>query len=205
MAVTNGYCTKEDLSQRFDLGTGSASDWEIEDAVNAASRAIDAYCGRFFYSASSSTRVFHATDPYLVYIDDVQSVTTLKTDEGDDGTFETTWASTDFETYPLNSVANGVTGHPVTSIRAVAARTFPTGMDRACVQVTGSWGWAAVPSEVRSACLILAGELFKLRDAPFGATGFGDLGIIRVRENPRVQALLAPFCRVGGTAIGVFA
>ena len=36
------------------------------------------------------------------------------------------------------------------------------------IQVTGTWGWPAVPVLVRQASLMLATELFKQKDAPAG-------------------------------------
>jgi len=34
--------------------------------------------------------------------------------------------------------------------------------------------------------------LYKLKDAPFGVMGFGGMGnVVRVRENPKVMALLS--------------
>jgi hypothetical protein len=42
---------------------------------------------------------------------------------------------------------------------------------------------------------MLAEETFKLKDAPFGVAGFGDFGVVRVRENPAVARLLAPYKR----------
>jgi hypothetical protein len=39
----------------------------------------------------------------------------------------------------------------------------------------------------------MAAEVFRLRDAPFGAVGMADLGIIRVRENPKYLRLIAEY------------
>jgi hypothetical protein len=35
--------------------------------------------------------------------------------------------------------------------------------------------------------------VFRLRDAPFGAVGFGEIGIVRVRENPKYMRLIADY------------
>ena len=43
--------------------------------------------------------------------------------------------------------------------------------------------------------MILTTELFALKDTKFGATSFADLGIIRVRDNPKVLRLLGPYQR----------
>jgi hypothetical protein len=46
---------------------------------------------------------------------------------------------------------------------------------------------------VHEACLIVASETVKLRDAPFGVAGYGDYGAIRVRNNPMAMGMLAPY------------
>lgn len=207
MPITNGYCTQAEVEARLRLQENTDYDDIVIDAVNAASRAIDAHCGRVFYSSVSSARVFHATNTDVIWIDDVQSVGTLKTDDGDDGTFETTWASTDFEAYPLNGRSGGITGHPVTHIKAVGDYRFPTGMRRACVQVTGAWGWAAVPEPVKSAALILAGAEVVKATAPGGIVGSDQFGPIRLPRDEKmmVEAKLLPYCRHGGPGLPGFA
>jgi hypothetical protein len=49
---------------------------------------------------------------------------------------------------------------------------------------------------VHEACLIAATEIFKLKDTPFGIGGYTDFGIMRVRDNPFVARMLAPYQRV---------
>jgi hypothetical protein len=78
-------------------------------------------------------------------------------------------------------------------VRPFAAACFPCWEDG--VQVTAQWGWAAVPPAVKEACLILAEETFKLKDAPFGIQGYGDYGPVRVRDNPKVASMLNPYRR----------
>jgi hypothetical protein len=48
---------------------------------------------------------------------------------------------------------------------------------------------------VTEACRIAAEEIFKLRDTPFGIGGYGDFGVIRVRDNPFTSRLLNPYRR----------
>jgi hypothetical protein len=63
--------------------------------------------------------------------------------------------------------------------------------------VTAKWGWAAVPDDVEQACRILVARFFKVREAPLGVAGFGDLGLIRVRDDPTALGLLQPYPRLG--------
>ena len=45
------------------------------------------------------------------------------------------------------------------------------------IQVTGVFGWPAVPLAVKQAALIAAADLFRLKDAPFGVAGFGEFAV----------------------------
>lgn len=157
--------------------------------------ALNRYCGRVFANTTAtSARVFRATDYSCLEVDDFATTTGLviATDSGSDGTFETTWASTDYELEPLNGLLDGQSW-PYTRIRAIN-RTFPV-TARAGVQVTASWGWPSTPPEVTQAAYILALDLFKLKDSPFGVAGASEYGVMRIRENAQLRMLLAPFCR----------
>ena len=67
--------------------------------------------------------------------------------------------------------------------------------DRAPLEVTATWGWSAVPTPVKEGCLILAEELYMLKNSPFGVGGYGQFGIIRARENPMVWQRIMPYAR----------
>lgn len=178
----------------------SVDDTNLTTAVNAANSAVVAYCGRNFDDAgSASARVFAPDDRYTLVCDDFHTITGLvvKTDDNDDGTFETTWSSTDYQLEPLNGRVGTVTV-PYTRIVALSTRTWPGPSRRALVQVTAQWGWASVPADVKEAALVKASRLFKRKDSPEGVLGgFADLGAVRVsaREDPDVMLLLRPYRR----------
>lgn len=187
------YCSLEELKSRAGM-TGTADDFEVALAIESASRWIDGYCDRRFWRGTD-TRTYESRSPHLVDVDDLVSVTTLKTDAGGDGTFETTWTAADYQLRPVNPNA-APEPLPYTSIRAVGSLTFPVvyGYAQRCdlVQVVGVFGWPSVPLAVKQAALILSADLFKLKGAPFGVANFGDFAV-RIRDNPRVTALLAPY------------
>lgn len=196
MALGDSYATLTELKARLDIADTNDDD-RLTDALAAASREIEQWCGRQFNDAgAASARVFHPLTPYTVMVDDFSTTTGLvvATDTDDDGTYDTTWTSSDYDLEPVNGVVSGMTGWPYYQLRAVGDYTFPRCVRRRrSVQVTAQWGWAAVPSEVKQACLIIAAESFKLGDAPFGVAGFGEFGPVRVRMNSRAQSLLAPY------------
>lgn len=196
MALGDPYATVEELKNR--LGIADYEDEvRLQDAVDAATDGINKFCGRQFNDAGSATaRVFKADHECLVRVDDFHTTTGLvvKTDDGDSGVYGTTWSAVDYELHPLNGVVDGLPGWPWHTIRSVNYRLFPC-YRRAGVQVTAQWGWAEVPTNVHEACLIAAEEIFKIRDTPFGIGGYGDFGVIRVRDNPFTARMLNPYRR----------
>jgi hypothetical protein len=195
----------EALKSRVGI-TDTVDDYELYEACFAASRAVEQACDRHFWRTPSATvRTVEPTDSMyqlkLPAFHDLVSVSALDTDSGGDGVFETSWAVTDYQLLPYSpSAAPEV--RPYTSIKAVGTQSFPrvfwfghsfVRSDR--VRVTGVWGWPAVPKAIKQASLIYAEELFKLKDAPFGVAGFGDLGVVRIRDNPKVASLIGPYRR----------
>jgi hypothetical protein len=197
VAITNGYLTLTELKTQLSIAD-TVDDTSLEQAIEAASREIDRYCGRrFYYDADVSARSYTASNPFRLYVDDFGTTTglVLKTDDNDDGTFETTWSASDYQVEPLNGrVESQAWAYFKLTILNGA---LPLGR-RARVQVTARWGWATTPTDVKEACYLLASDLFKAKDAPFGVAGFGDMGLIRIRSNPRAADLLDVYRHVRG-------
>jgi len=198
MAIVNGYCTLADLKAALRV-QDSIDDSLLELAIESASREIDGYCERVFYS-TSATRVYAPTNIYTVTTDDIISVTTLKS-SSDGVTYDITWQTSDYQLEPLNGVAGGLVT-PFTRIRATGNYLMPTFSVgtfyelEALIQVVGVFGWSAIPATIRQATVILAMRLFKRLDSPMGVIS-NDLGSMRVgRVDPDVETLLSPFRKV---------
>ena len=173
----------------------TADDFELRLAVESAARWIDDYCGRFFYRATQ-TRTFEPRDFYNCDIDDLVSVTTLKTDAGGDGVYETTWSASDYQLLPIGAPFYAEP-RPYTALKTVGGLMFPRVWwsfmrHTDLVQIAGVYGWPRIPSPVKQAQLLLAADLFKLKGAPFGVANMGDFAM-RIRDNNRVISLLQPF------------
>ena len=192
MAITNGYATLADVKNSLKI-TDNMDDSLLEIAVESASRLIDGYTGRYFYNGGTATRNYAASDSWIVYIDDVQSVSEVASTDEVGGTY-TTWTANDYQLEPLNGLTGGMT-QPYTSIRAVNQYVWPFLADRALVKITGVWGWASVPIAVKQATILQAARIFKRNDSPLGVAGFGDMGVVRVgsRLDPDVQHLVDPY------------
>jgi hypothetical protein len=193
MTITNGYATLAEFLKRYGLsGTDTDRDATAEAIIQAVSRVIDNYCGRAFYASSAHTaRVFTAADWWTVFIDDLATLDTsgVKTDEDADGTYETTWATTDFVTCPEN--ASIITWLETT---ANGSHTFP--LQRNGVQVTGTWGHT-LADPVKEACYLQSWRLFLRKTAPFGVAGSAEMGqsVVIPKLDPDVAMLLDAYKR----------
>ena len=195
MAITNGYCTLAELKAALRI-SDTVDDSLLEPAIESASRLIDGHCQRVFYNAGTATRVYVATYRDLVYTDDIAGTAlTLKTSTDEDGVFDVTWKTSDYQLEPVNGLVAGAAS-PYTRIRAIDNHWFPHG-SIAAVQVTATYGWPSVPSAVKQACVIQSSRLFKRLDSPLGVAGFGDIGIMRVDRglDSDVAQLLGPFVK----------
>jgi hypothetical protein len=194
MAITNGYATLAQIKASLRI-TDTVDDALLELAIESASREIDAVCERNFFS-TAGTRIYTPRDSYVVEIDDVVSVTSVKSSGAADGIFDTTWTTTDYQLEPLNGIAGGI-AVPYSFIRAVGDFTWPVSGKEATVQVVGTFGFASVPTAIKQATILLASRIFKRNDSPLGVAGFGDIGVIRVgRVDPDVEAMIHAYKKV---------
>jgi len=194
MAITNGYATLAQVKAAMRIND-SVDDTLIETAIESASRQIDGHCERRFYT-TATTRIYTPNDSFVCEIDDLVSITSLKTSSDVDGSFDTTWAADDYQLEPLNGIAGGM-DVSYTQIRATGDYLFPLSGGEATVQVVGTFGWATVPTDIEQACIILSQRQYKRYDSPLGVAGIGDIGIIRVsRIDPDVASILAPYRRL---------
>jgi hypothetical protein len=202
--ITNGYATRNQIKAALRIGTADTLDDElIDNCAGAASRLIDGYCNRQFWSVgSATTRVYMAENDFYCHIDDIAGTAiTLKTSGATDGNFDVTWTPSDYQLEPLNGRLDGLQWS-YDKIRAVGDYLFPTVNgnygEQALVQLTAVFGWPSVPEPVTQATIIQASRIFKRYDSPLGVAGFGDLGAIRVSRflDPDMAQLVEPYRRM---------
>ena len=194
----SNYITLEEFKYTAELTGFSFADGDIPNAIGAASRGIDEYCGRKFYT-DATTRYYTPVEPGYLRIDDLVTLGTMTSDLDGDGVFEQTWTlNTDFVLEPLNAAADG---KPYEEIRLHPAGSLRFSCYPRSVSVSGTFGWAATPAPVKEATTILASRLLRrAREAPFGVVGIGiDNAAVRIaRTDPDVAFLLDPFIRGAG-------
>jgi len=191
MAVTDAYATATEYRDAIDKDDTS-EDSEILTDLTASTRYIERKLGRFFTKdASAVARIYvprntgsptrvdwaESENPWkyggltrTLFVDDLVSVTSIKIDEDRDGSFsdEAALAGTDYELLPRNA-ALGSESSPYTSIELTEWGTkhaFPSG---ARVEVTGIWGWPAVPAAIKRACIHFT-ALVRLETPPSART-----------------------------------
>jgi len=168
MTITNGYATLAEYKtyvvargQASSISTDASDDAMIEDIIEAVSRYIDRETGRHFYSASE-TRYYTSIESDTLYIDDLSTATgfLLYTDDDGDRTYENTWASTDYDLLPLNAETDGF---PFTMVETTPNGSYTFPGTKKGVKITGTFGWAAVPDDIKIVCLMIAQNLYTKR------------------------------------------
>ena len=200
------YALVEELKQLLDIPSeDTASDVDLQRALDAASAWVDWFTGRTFGLVGTDTsplaRTYPAATTDVVAVIDLQSTApTVEVDTDGERTFVTTLLPEQFALEPL-------LGPPYATLRAwpdPAGDTVPVVFAPGqLVRVTGVWGCVdargRVPAPVTQGTLLLGARWFKRREAPLGVVQQPELDSfqeVRPRD-PDVSALLFPLCLPG--------
>jgi hypothetical protein len=175
---------------------GSETNADIADMTSAlagAEYAVKRHCHRDFTVATDTAtpRVFVPESDTVVRVDDFASTTGLVvTNDG------STIAAAGYQLEPLNGIDLTGEAVPYTTVRLVTGLCWTRTYRRATVSVTARWGWSTIPDDVVEATKILAKDLVHHRETRFGVAGWGQFGVVRMRENPTVLSLLQRVVRM---------
>ena len=153
--MRNTYLTLDALKSTGGLNiTGTAYDSRLLILLENISRQVDRYTNRVFYPWSG-TQMFSGDGSTLMLVPDLISVTSIKEDENEDGTFEVTWAGsgiggtdfflTPFQNQPsstIEQIAKPFTGVVVNSNSNGTQDEFIYGMRN--YEIVGTWGYSHV-------------------------------------------------------------
>ena len=160
MAIADAYSTA--AAYRAVTGrTDTSADADILTDLTAISRYIEGKLMRFFNKdAADVIRVYvPAQNSRAIWIDDLSAApATVKLDSAGDNTFATTLAATDYELLPLNA-DKGPEPRPYTRIRMTDWGDYSYFTKSERVQITGKWGWPAVPTAIARATIHLTAIL----------------------------------------------
>src|SRR5690606_31803660 len=96
---------------------------------------------------------------------------------------------------PVNAVANG---RPYEELVVHPSNEVQLSELEAGVRVHAQFGWTAVPTAIKQACLLQASRLLARRDSPYGVAGSPEAGSevrLLARVDPDVEVALAPYKR----------
>jgi hypothetical protein len=200
MAWAPDYCTVAELKSFVKIDD-TDDDVELGFAITAASRAVDTHCNRQFGLIAAPALFAYVAWPdlergrWVVDIDDLMTVTGLVVE------VPTVGVTTAFAKEPANAAAKG---EPWTRlVFDKDAAVTPTLANDYAVNVTGRFGWSAVPVPVKEATMLQASRLFSRRTSPYGVAGSPDQGSelrLLARLDPDVAVSLnGPLVRPRGT------
>jgi len=200
VAALNAYITRAKLQAAVGDSL-QVHEAEHDRAIEAASRKIDEWTGRYFYQdAVASARVFRAKSRTCVCTGDFDATADVivETDDDDDGVFETEWTVGQWQAEPFVRW-NGKPHVVITT--ATRTREFPFGSRRPLVQVTAQWGWASVPVAVEQATEYLAILFFRAKDQYGVSIGITDDSREELSADPIKVAmeLVKEYAVEGGT------
>jgi hypothetical protein len=176
------YATDAEVKAALNI-SDTKDDAAVALATEAASRLIDGFTNRRFdKTVTVEARLYTATATNgRVVTDDIATATGLVV-EADGATLTD---PDDYRLHPLNAGAHGM---PWTYL---SGTDWPT--EAGAVKVTATFGWPAVPAEVRQAALIQSIRLMQRRHSPYGIAGSPEQGSemrLLSRLDPDVENLL---------------
>ena len=171
----------------------------IEQALNAAEAEINNGCARRFVvaGATATARVYAPESHELVRIHDCTEITSVVSSGS-------TVSASSYQLEPLNGLTAAGLAVPYDRIRLLSG-SWDTGSSNrreATITVTAKWGWAAIPAQIKQACLVLAKDVLSNRDVRFGLVAVTDAAGISARTNSVVRAAIEQHARVEAWGIG---
>lgn len=198
MAWAPDYATTAEAKAFKRIGD-TVDDAQIALAITASSRAIDKHTGRQFGSANAerfyTARYDRRRCRWVVDIDDLMTSAGLDVQVQDaDG--NDLGAIDQYTLEPRNAAANG---EPWTLLVVGASSTYaPTGRPDEVAITATPWGWTAVPTPVKEACLLQQSRILSRRESPYGIAGSPDQGSelrLLAKLDPDVAVILGPYIR----------
>src|SRR6267378_1938796 len=125
MALGDSYATLLQLKARLSI-SDTGDDAALVNALSAASRSIEGFCGRQFNDAgSASARVYYADDLVTITTEDFSTTAGLIVafDFSNSGTYSTNIAAANYQLEPLNNIFDGTTGWPFYRIHIIQTWT----------------------------------------------------------------------------------
>jgi hypothetical protein len=137
-AVSYAYVSLQELRNGLDIKERDLDDEQLLRISRSVSKTMDKLCGRTFRTYNA-TRIYSPKRTETIKIDDLLSVTSIKTDLNYDGVYEVTWATTDYYLEPINAALDQ---EPYTRVRLRTGGTqYLPYMYEKSLEIVGKWGY----------------------------------------------------------------
>lgn len=190
------YATADELQAWIGIDDPNEDTLFDTTLLDAATRTIDRMCGRHFTTETAVTKYYYPVEAGRLDVVDLVSVTSIAIDISQNSTFTRALLTTDYELRPfMDETGKASVRFQEVRIRPLAQTGFSPGY---LTRIVGTFGWSAVPSEVKQACLILAARYWKRHETPVGILNVGgDIGQSQriTSKDPDVNNLLRPYIR----------
>jgi len=150
------YVTVETLksSGGLNIPNGTGADVRLRQLAEAVTQEFDRVLHRRIHP-SVGTMYYSGDGSTLLLTDDLVAISSLKEDNTDDGTFDTTWAAADYNYLPYNVDPTSDVGRPYHGLEVNPKSNgnqdaFLQG--RRNYQITGTWGWSSVTVTADAVC-----------------------------------------------------
>ena len=163
-------------------------DQSISDAMEAAELSLDNACGRRFAVAGASTaRLYAPSGTDILFIHDATTVTSITVTGS-------LLAASDYELQPAGNLSAAGETVPYHRVRRLSSYWW-TSNDASTILVTGTWGWLAIPSQIKEACKVLTKAHLDGRDITSGIVAVTDGGAVSEREARVVRQAISDYKR----------
>ena len=138
--MPNWYVSRERLRDALGYAASDTGDDRlIAQVIESVSRQIDAYCNRHFYPREQ-VRYFTPGNSSCVFIDDLLSASSVRTDSSGGREYGTTLATTDYELAPANASAEDP-GRAYWRLERIASSTASFPLAGRALRIGGRWGY----------------------------------------------------------------
>lgn len=169
-----------------------------EDAIGAAQQFLDRATGRYLAVAAvdPTARTYrpHSFRSTMLWIHDCIGTPVVVEDGA------TLVAGTDYVLLPVNGITTAGEPVPFTSIERLA-NFWHWDDNKLTVSVTARWGWAAVPPQAKTACMMVAKMILDGRDLKHGLAGLSEFGGVTDRDSRTVTTFVQQYRSHGSWGI----
>ncbi len=173
MALLDPYLSADEFRQRVD-STDTRTDHAalLGEVLASVSRHVEHRLGVAvgYFNSDAGTRTFDGSGSARLWLRDdagraycLTALTTVEVDHDGDGAHELALPTAALRRLPQNAAAEE---RPWTSLELLPAAPLSVWPPHpGAVRITGTWGWASIPGQVKTLVAMIANQVLKLQQA----------------------------------------